>query len=172
MATVAPGEGRPTAAFERTLTSELPMVSAIRVSDVVAQVKSLLESIDGAVRIATAFAIAMGMIVLAGSVVATRRQRARDIVLLRLVGATRGEVARSQLVEFAALSAAVALVALGAGVLAAQQVVTRLFEFQFRPDWITLSQIPAGAIALAVLAAFLAALPALNARPAQGLRTL
>jgi putative ABC transport system permease protein len=64
------------------------------------------------------------------------------------------------------------LVALGAGVLAAQQVVTRLFEFQFRPDWITLSQIPAGAIALAVLAAFLAALPALNARPAQGLRTL
>lgn len=172
MATVAPGEGRPTAAFERSLTRDLPMVSAIRVSDVVAQVKSLLESIDGAVRIATAFAIAMGMIVLAGSVVATRRQRARDIVLLRLVGATRGEVARSQLVEFAALSAAVALVALGAGVLAAQQVVTRLFEFQFRPDWITLSQIPAGAIALAVLAAFLAALPALNARPAQGLRAL
>lgn len=172
MATVAPGEGRPTAAFERALTGALPMVSAIRVSDVVAQVKSLLESIDGAVRIATAFAIAMGMIVLAGSVVATRRQRARDIVLLRLVGATRGEVARSQLVEFAALSAAVALVALGAGVFAAHQVVTRLFEFQFRPDWVTLSQIPAGAIALAVLAAFLAALPALNARPAQGLRAL
>ena len=66
------------------------MVSAIRVSDIVAQVKTLLESIDGAVRIATGFAILMGMIVLAGSVVATRRQRARDIVLLRLVGATRG----------------------------------------------------------------------------------
>ena len=36
----------------------------------------------------------------------------------------------------------------------------------------SLALIPLGAIALAVLAAFLAALPALNARPAEGLRTL
>ncbi len=172
MATVAPGEGRSTAAFERKLTEELPMVSAIRVSDIVAQVRSLLQSIDGAVRVATAFAIAMGMIVLAGSVVATRRQRARDIVLLRLVGATRWQVGRSQLIEFAILSAAVALAAFAAGAIAARLVVTRLFEFPFRPDWQSLALIPAGAILLAVLAAFLAALPALNARPAEGLRAL
>ena len=172
MATVAPTQGRSTAALERQLTRDLPMVSAIRVSDVVAEVKSLLESIDGAVRIATAFAILMGMIVLAGSVVATRRQRARDIILLRLVGATRAEVALSQLIEFAALSAVVALVAFGAGVLAAKLVVTYVFEFPFSPDWANLALIPFFAILLAVFAAFLAALPALNARPAEGLRAL
>jgi putative ABC transport system permease protein len=172
MATVAPGEGRPTLAFERRLTRELPMVSAIRVSDIVAQVRSLLESIDGAVRVATGFAILMGMIVLAGSVVATRRQRARDIVLLRLVGATRAEVIRSQLIEFALLSSAVALTAFAAGAMAARLIVTRWFEFPFSPDWITLALVPLGAIFLAVLAAFLAALPALNVRPAQGLRAL
>jgi putative ABC transport system permease protein len=172
MATVAPGEGSSTSAFEQRLTREFPMVSAIRVSDVVAQIRTLLESIDGAVRVATAFAIAMGMIVLAGSVVATRRQRARDIVLLRLVGATRGEVTRSQLVEFALLSAAVALAALAAGAIAARLVVVELFEFSFRPDWPTLALIPAGAVALAVVAALVAALPALNARPAEGLRAL
>jgi putative ABC transport system permease protein len=172
MATVAPAAGASTAALERRLTGELPMVSAIRVADVVAQVKTLLESIGGAVRIATAFAILMGMIVLAGSVVATRRQRARDIVLLRLVGATRGEVARSQLIEFVLLSAAVALVAFGAGVVAARLVVVQLFEFPFSPDWPTLALIPFGAILLAVLAAFAAALPALNTRPAEGLRSL
>jgi putative ABC transport system permease protein len=172
MATVAPVEGRPTATFERRLTAELPMVSAIRVSDIVAQVKTLLESIDGAVRIATIFAIVMGMIVLAGSVVATRRQRARDIVLLRLVGATRGQVARSQLIEFALLSAAVALAAFAAGAIAARLIVTYQFEFPFSPDWPSLALIPLGAILLAVLAAFAAALPALNARPAEGLRAL
>ena len=133
------------------------MVSAIRVSDIVAQVKALLESIDGAVRIATGFAILMGMIVLAGSVVATRRQRARDIVLLRLVGATRGEVARSQLIEFALLSAAVALVAFAAGTIASWLVVVQVFEFPFSPDWASLALIPLGAILLAVVAAFLAA---------------
>jgi putative ABC transport system permease protein len=172
MATVAPAGGGSTASLERRLTQELPMISAIRVADVVAEVKTLLESIDGAVRIATAFAILMGMIVLAGSVVATRRQRARDIVLLRLVGATRGEVARSQLIEFALLSAAVAVAAFGAGVLASKLVVTYVFEMPFSPDWASLVLIPVGAILLAVLAAFAAAIPALNARPAEGLRAL
>ena len=172
MATVAPAPGGSTAALERRLTEKLPMVSAIRVADVVAEAKTLLESIDGAVRIATAFAIMMGMIVLAGSVVATRRQRARDIVLLRLVGATRGEVARSQLIEFSALSAAVAIASFGAGVLAAKLAVTYVFEFPFSPDWPSLALIPLGAILLAVFAAFVAAIPALNARPAEGLRSL
>ena len=172
MATVAPAEGGSTSSLERRLTEELPMVSAIRVADIVAEVKMLLQSIDGAVRIATAFAILMGMIVLAGSVVATRRQRARDIILLRLVGATRGEVARSQLIEFAALAGAVALAAFGAGILAAKLAVTYVFEFPFSPDWQSLALIPVGAIALAVFAAFLAAIPALNARPAEGLRSL
>ncbi|QDP19681.1 ABC transporter permease [Sphingomonas xanthus] len=172
MATVAPVEGRSTVALEGTLTAELPMVSAIRVSEVVEEAKTLLKSIDGAVRIATVFAILMGMIVLAGSVVATRRQRAREIVLLRLVGATRGEVTRSQLVEFALLATAVASVAFGAGTLAARWVVVEQFEFAFRPDWAALATIPLGAILLAVLAALAAAMPALNARPAEGLRTL
>jgi len=172
MATIAPPEGISTASLERRLTHELPMVSAIRVADVVAEVKSLLESIDGAVRVATAFAILMGMIVLAGSVVATRRQRSREIILLRLVGATRGEVARSQLVEFLGLSTAVALAAFGAGVVAAYLVVTQTFECPFAPDWRSLALIPLGAILLAVAAAFVATIPALNARPAAGLRAL
>ena len=172
MATVAPANNGSTASLERRLTRELPMVSAIRVSDVVAEVKTLLQSIDGAVRVATAFAILMGMIVLAGSVVATRRQRSREIVLLRLVGATRGEVARSQLVEFLGLSSAVALAAFGAGIIASYLVVTEVFEFPFAPDWASLALIPLGAILLAVVAAFVAAIPALNARPAEGLRAL
>ena len=172
MATVAPAAGTSTRSLERQLTRDLPMVSAIRVADVVAEVKTLLESVDGAVRIATAFAILMGMIVLAGSVVATRRQRARDIILLRLVGATRGQVARSQLIEFALLSAAVAVAAFAAGAIASWLVVTYLFEFPFSPDWAALGLVPIGAILLSVAAAFVAAIPALNARPAEGLRAL
>ena len=172
MATVAPAGGKSIAAFERRLTAELPMVSAVRIAEVVEQAKSLLGAIDGAVRIATGFAIAMGMIVLAGSVVATRRERRRDIVLLRLVGATRGEVARSQLVEFALLSTTVAVAALILGATAAWALVSFVLEFEFSPDWPWLIAIPAGAIVLAVGAAFAAALPALNARPAEGLRAL
>ena len=88
------------------------------------------------------------------------------------MGATRGEVARSQLVEFLGLSSAVALAAFGAGIVAAYLVVTKVFEFPFSPEWISLALIPLGAIMLAVSAAFVAAIPALNARPAEGLRAL
>ncbi len=172
MASVAPGEGVPTRAFERQLTADYPMVSAVRIADIIEQAKALLGSIGGAVRIATGFAILMGMVVLAGSVVATRAERRRDIVLLRLVGATRGQVARSQLVEFSLLSMMVAAAALAAGVAAAWLLVTQTFEFAFRPDVATILLIPAGSILLAVLAAFAAAQPALNARPAEGLRAL
>jgi putative ABC transport system permease protein len=172
MASIAPGAGVPTTRFERRVAAALPMVSVVRIADVVEQAKALLSSIDGAVRIATLFAIMIGMVVLAGSVVATRAERRRDIVLLRLVGATRGQVARSQLIEFALLSSTVALAALGAGSLAAWALVTKVFEFAFRPDLAAILLIPVGSILLAVLAAFAAAQPAMNARPAEGLRSL
>jgi len=172
MASIAPGAGVPTTRFERRVAAALPMVSVVRIADVIEQAGALLSSIDGAVRIATLFAIMIGMVVLAGSVVATRAERRRDIVLLRLVGATRGQVARSQLIEFALLSSTVALAALGAGSLAAWALVTKVFEFAFRPDLAAILLIPVGSILLAVLAAFAAAQPAMNARPAEGLRSL
>jgi len=50
--------------------------------------------------------------------------------------------------------------------------VDQVFEFPFSPDWPSLALIPVGAIALAVAAAFVAAIPALNTRPAEGLRAL
>jgi predicted lysophospholipase L1 biosynthesis ABC-type transport system permease subunit len=55
---------------------------------------------------------------------------------------------------------------------AARALVTKTFEFAFRPDLATIALIPLGSIVLAVLAAFAAAQPALNARPAEGLRAL
>ena len=172
MATVAPRPGAGTAAFERRLAERLPMVSAIRVSAIIEQVTSLLTILDRAVRTATLVAIGMGMVVLAGAVVATRRARIRDLVLLKLVGGTRWQVAATQLTEFALLSAAVALLAFAVGVAGAWLITGELLDVPLRPDWPSLAALPHGAIALAVTAALLAAAPALNARPARALRAL
>lgn len=172
MATLAPRAGVSTAAFEQQLARDLPMVSAIRVASIVEQVGSVLNALDRAVRLATMVAIAMGMVVLAGAVVATRRTRVRDLVLLKLVGATRGQVVSTQLIEFALLSAAVALVAFAAGIGGARLVTGEVLDIPLQPAWGALLAIPAGAVVLAVTAALLAALPALNARPARALRAL
>ena len=172
MATVAPQPGASTVNFEQQLAAELPMVSTIRVAAIVEQVGGILTALDRAVRLATMVAIAMGMVVLAGAVVATRRTRIRDLVLLKLVGASRAQVVGTQLVEFALLSSAVALIAFAAGLGGAKLVTRQVLDIPLQPDWGWLILIPIGAVALAVSAALLAALPALNARPAKALRAL
>lgn len=172
MATVAPVAGRGTAGIERALASELPMVSVIRVGDIVAQVRALLVALAAAVRIATGVALLLGVIVLAGAVVATRASRARDLVLLKLVGATRGEVLASQGIEFALLALAVTASALAAGLGAAWLLLAKSLGIDFLPDWGSLIGLAVGAIAVTIGAALLAALPALNARPATALRAL
>ncbi|MEO5972609.1 MAG: FtsX-like permease family protein, partial [Sphingomicrobium sp.] len=171
MATVAPGRGQSTLPLEQVLATELPMVSTIRVADIITQVVDTLRALEGAVRLATLLAIGMGVVVLAGSVVSTRRARQRDMVLLKLVGATRGEVLTVQLIEFALLSASVALVAVAAGALGAWAVVKYLLEFEFSPSLMSLALPPTAAVLLSIGAALLAALPALLVRPATALRT-
>ena len=172
MATVSPRPGASTEAFERALAEQLPMVSAIRISAIVERVGAILTGLDRAVRLATLVAIALGMVVLAGSVVATRRSRTRDLVLLKLVGATRAQAVGTQLIEFAMQSAAVAIVAFAAGLVAAWAITAQLLDIPLRPDWPVLLLIPLAAIILAVAAALGAAVPALNARPARALRAL
>lgn len=172
MASVAPAGEMPTERFERELGRKLPMVSAIRIAEVVAEIERLLRAIEGAVRIGAGFTLLMGMVVLAGAVVATRASRQRDLVLLRLVGATRREAALSQLIEFALIAGAAALAASLAGVALAWPVSRFVFDLPFQPDWLAVLAIPAAAALFASLAALAAAQGALRARPAAGLRNL
>lgn len=172
MATVSPDRGTSTLAFERALAADLPMVSTIRVGEVVEQVSRILEGLDSAIRLATFVAILIGVTVLAGAVAATRRTRTRESVLLKLVGATRGQVLAAQGIEFAAMSGGIVLLAFATGTAAAYGVVTFLFELPFKPDWPSLLALPLAGMGIAVLTALAAAWPALRARPATALRAV
>ncbi len=172
MASLAIDGGGSTLAFERALARDLPMVSAIRVAEIVSQVQAMIAAIEGAVRIAAGFALLVGMVVLAGSVVATRRARQRDLVLLRLAGATRSEAGLTQALEFLILAMAAALAAALVGTVATWAICRFQFEVPFVPGWTSLAILPLAAVALASLAAIAAALPPLLARPAAALRDI
>jgi putative ABC transport system permease protein len=172
MATAAPEAGGSTIAFERALAAALPMVSTIRVGEVVARVTAVLEGLDAAIRLATAVAILIGVAVLAGAVTATRRTRMRESVLLKLVGATRGQVLTAQAIEFLAMSGGIVSLAFVAGTAAAWAVTTQLFELPFQPAWTNLLALPLIGMVVAVGTALLAAWPALRVRPATALRAV
>ena len=70
------------------------------------------------------------------------------------------------------LALAVTASALAAGLGAAWLLLAKSLGIDFLPDWGSLIGLAVGAIAVTIGAALLAALPALNARPATALRAL
>ena len=154
------------------MTRAFPSTSLIRVKDVIATVGTLLSQLAAAVAAASSVAIAAGIAVLVGAVLAARRARIYDAVLLKLLGATRRQILFVQALEYALLGFLVAVVALAVGAGAGWYVVTRLFTLAFAPDGAVVLAVLGGGIFVILALGLLGSLPALAARPAQALRQL
>jgi putative ABC transport system permease protein len=156
----------------RELTRSFPTVTAVRVKDVIGAVANVMAQVSSAVRAAAGVTIAAGIAVLVGAVAAGRRARVYDAVLLKVLGATRGQVLRSILLEYGLLGLIVAGLAFVLGGAAGWYVVTQVFELEWQPRW--------GPVALTVLAGALLTIAlgligswrALAAKPNRVLRTL
>ncbi|MDZ3833379.1 MAG: FtsX-like permease family protein [Sphingopyxis sp.] len=171
VATVAVGEDAETA-LSRSIPRAFPSASLIAVRDVVSQVTSLLTQMSQAIAAAASIAILAGIAVLIGAIAASRERRVYDSVILKLLGATRGQVLGAQGMEYAVLAAILAALALGLGLAGAWYVVTQLFEFAFAPDpWVVGLTLIGGA-GLSFLIGIAGSWPLLSAKPASALRSL
>jgi putative ABC transport system permease protein len=92
--------------LQSAVVAELPNVTAIPVREVLERVRGVLDQIALAVRLVAAFSVVAGLVVMAGALAITRRQRLYQSVILKVVGATRGFVARVFAVEYVLLGAA------------------------------------------------------------------
>src|SRR3546814_4914162 len=68
-----------------------------------------------AIAAAASIAILAGIAVLIGAIAASRERRVYDSVILKLLGATRGQILGAQGVEYGALALVLAVLALGLG---------------------------------------------------------
>ena len=104
-------------ALQSAVVAAFPNVTAIPIREVLERVTAVLDQIALAVRLVAAFSIGAGLIVMAGALAITRRQRLYQSVILKTIGATRGFVSRVFAIEYALLGAAagVAGSALAAG---------------------------------------------------------
>ena len=111
-----------------------------------------------------------GALVLAGAVAAGQRRRIREAVLLKTVGATRGQILRAFLVEFGVLGAFAGVLAALAGTAAAWGVVVGIMkqEWVFLPG--TLAITVAGCMLLVLAFGYAGTAMALRVRPAPLLR--
>lgn len=159
-------------AVARALGQAFPTASVVRVKDVIGQVQTLLGQLSAAIRAAASVTVAAGIAVLVGALAAGARARTYDAVLLKLLGATRGQVAAATLAEYGLLAAIVSGLALVLGSAAGWFVVTQIFKLDWTPDWPrVLLTVGVGAVVTIVLG-LAGNWRALSARPATVLRQL
>jgi len=156
----------------RSLPRAFPSASLIQVRDVVSQVTTLLTQMSHAIAAAASIAILAGIAVLIGAIAASRERRVYDSVILKLLGATRGQILGAQGVEYGLLAAILALLSLALGLAAAWYVVTQIFDFTFAPDPVIVGLTLLGGAGLSFLIGIAGSWPLLSARPARALRSL
>ncbi|MBJ7439171.1 MAG: ABC transporter permease [Sphingopyxis sp.] len=159
-------------ALARSIPRAFPSASLIAVRDVVSQVTTLLTQMSQAIAAAASIAILAGIAVLIGAIAASRERRVYDSVILKLLGATRGQILGAQAMEYAVLAAVLAVLALGLGLIAARYVVVSLFDFTFAPDPLIVGATLIGGAGLSFLIGIAGSWPLLSAKPAQALRSL
>ena len=97
------------AELQRAVVNEFPNVTAIDLALVMQTLDSIFSKVAFVIQFMAMFTVVTGIVVLCGAVLTGRYQRIRETVLLRTVGATRRQLARIMLVEYAVLGALAAI---------------------------------------------------------------
>jgi putative ABC transport system permease protein len=163
-------QARHEGAVSRALLGAFPSASIIAVSEVIGQVRTMLDQMATAIMLSASVAILAGIAVLIGAIAASRQSRSYDSVILKTLGATRWQILAAQGLEYAVLAALLALVAFALGIGAAWYVIVEVFTFTWAPDWWVVLGTLAGGAVLTLGIGLLGSLPLLSLRPAQALR--
>ncbi len=135
------------ALLQRASVARFPNISSMDLSLVRRTIGQIVAEVSVAVRFLALFSLAMGIPVLFSAVAATRRDRLREGVLLKTLGATSRQIGRILLSEYALLGALGALTGMVLSFAGAWGLVHFVFGGTFAP-----ALLPAAMIALAMMA--------------------
>lgn len=135
------------ARLQREAVRRYPNVSSIDLSLVRGTINQIVSKVTLTVRFLALFSLAMGIPVLFSAVAATRRDRLREGVLLKTLGATRAQIGRILLAEYAVLGVLGSLTGMLLALGGAWALVTFVFDGTF-----AFAALPAFGIAAAMTA--------------------
>lgn len=158
--------------FTARIVDRFPNLTVIDIDAVLAQVRATGDQVSTVVQVVSWFSLAAGVLVLMAAVTASQDERLLEGGVMRVLGASRGQLRLAQASEFVAIGLLSGLVAAVAASVLSGIVATRVFDLPWRFD-------PKPAIvgaAVGALAALLAGLWAtrrvLDAPPSTTLREL
>ena len=152
------------------LVREQPNLSLLDVDAVISQVREVMNRVAQAVQLVMVFSLLAGVLVLLAALQATAGERRYDSAVLRTLGATRRQLRGAVLVEFGALGALAALLAVGAAAGIGVAVSQKVFELPLLPPWPGLLLGGLVGIGLSLLAGWWGTRAILHTPPALALR--
>jgi putative ABC transport system permease protein len=154
----------------QALAERFPLVTAIKVGDVVAAAKDLIAKVMTAIRVTAGVMLTIGVVVLAGAIASSQQRRKYRAVLYKTLGATRGRIIRAELLEFGLLGLATAALAIAIGVPTAWALCKWAFEVTFIFSALAVAKTVLLALALVLGAGAIATWTVLSAKAAPYLR--
>ena len=115
----------------QALSERFPLVTAVKVGDIVEAAKELLTKVMTAIKATAGVTLLIGAAVLAGAVAAGQQQRKYLAVLYKTLGATRWRIVSAELLEFGLLGLATALLSVLVATITAWALCKWAFDVTF-----------------------------------------
>ncbi|MEO7457849.1 MAG: FtsX-like permease family protein [Gemmatimonadaceae bacterium] len=135
------------ARLQRDVVMTFPNVASLDLTLIQQTVGKVLDKVTAAIRFMAGLSLALGIPVLFSAVSATRRERLREGVLLKVLGATRRQVGRVMLAEYLLLGSLGSLAGMLLSVGGAWALMHFVFKVAFAP-----AMVPAALVALLMIA--------------------
>ncbi len=158
------------ALLQREVVNRFPNVSSIDLTAIKRTVDKIVGKVSLAIRFMALFSLAVAIPVLFSAVSATRRERVREGVLLKTLGATRGQIARILLAEYSLLGLMGGLTGMLLSLAGGWAVVRYIFKTPFAPAFAPVVGIAAAIVGLTLLIGLLAGRDVFKETPIAALR--
>jgi putative ABC transport system permease protein len=163
-------DGPARARIQGALARGFPNVTPIDVSEILGKVTRILDTVAEVTRVLAGLMVLSALLVLAASLLAGRLGRAKDLALLRTLGATDAVLLRSLGWEFALLGGTSALVSAVLAWNLAKLYVVRVLELDSSPSPLAALLLLGLAAALTAAVGLAGSLQALRRKPLEVLR--
>jgi putative ABC transport system permease protein len=158
------------ARLQRDAVQRFPNVSTIDLTLIQNAVGRILDRVSLAVRFMALFSVVTGVLVLVSAIAASRRQRVRESVLLKTLGATRAQIVRMLFTEYALLGAIGSFAGIVLAVGGGWAAVHYIFKTPFSVTPLALACVAAVTMLLTIVTGLFAARDVFSETPMSALR--
>jgi len=115
------------------LLQQFPNITVFDVAGILAQVRTIIERVTLAVEYVFLFTLLAGLMVMYAAIHSTLDERIREAAILRVLGARRGQLLGSIMLEYACIGLLSGLVAASVAGIVGMVVAERIFELDYLP---------------------------------------